>query len=145
MPLDPRRGRAGRKGGGNKTIDLEDVSSASKGSVIEVLCEHVHTYIPCWGIDPPFLPGDVVNSAGLYPVFLLTLTFYLPWSSEYSVLVRIWSAVPQGGETYRKYGNTLKCNLGNTQQHLSLSGSSVSEPRNVIENAAGVPCCTLPL
>lgn len=35
-----RRGRAGREGGGNKTIDLEDVSSASKGSVIDV-----HTYL----------------------------------------------------------------------------------------------------
>lgn len=82
-----RRGRAGREGGGNETADLEDVLFAGKGSVIEVLCEYVH--IPCSGIDPPFLPGDTVDSAGLYLVFLSIPTFYLSWSSEYLILVRI--------------------------------------------------------
>lgn len=65
---------AGRGGGGNKTADLEDVLFASKGSVIEVLCIY-----RVWGIDPPFLPGDIVNSAGV-PTFF----------PEYLILVRIW-------------------------------------------------------
>lgn len=90
MPLEPpRRGgeERGGKAGGNETADLEDVLFAGKGSVIEVLYEYVH--IPCSGIDPPFLPGDTVDSAGLYLVFLSIPTFYLPWSSEYLILVRI--------------------------------------------------------